>query len=101
MLIYFVCKNKHKLQVAEETLREKPLSYRYCFCGEKLSIANTSVDEIVCNDLQEQVRDNIDKWARTEGCEGCVELIERTRKTVGEKIYNLYRAELQRRGLKC
>lgn len=100
MTIKFRCKNGHELQIDEYLLIENPQSYRYCFCGEKLSIVN--INEIVIQDVDEQVKNNISKWFKTEGIEATIELIERNKYWLPEKIYNKYREELQRRGLiKC
>lgn len=99
MVIHFKCKCGHTLQIAEDLLLNNPQSYRYCLCGGKLSIVNTCVDEIVKDSLEEQVRDRVTQFFKSEGVEGGVELIKRTRKTMGEKIYSLYKVELQRRGL--
>ena len=96
MIIEFICPNGHRYEIDESKLTGMP--YHYCYqCGAKLSIVN--IDSMVETNLEIQVRDNISKWFKSEGIEATCELIERTRETVGEKIYGLYKVELQRRGL--
>lgn len=56
-------------------------------------------DDIVKDDLEEQIRHRVTQFFKSEGVEGTVELIERTRETMGEKIYGMYKTELRKRGL--
>jgi hypothetical protein len=64
-------------------------------CGAKLDVVN--LEEIVRTDIDTEIRDNVSMWFRTLGIEYTLEMIERHKDLA---VYRLYKAEIERRGLK-
>lgn len=95
MTIKFFCDNGHWFHKTEQELRQEAHSCRFCWCGEKLHIKN--VEEVIIFDLEERVKNNIDKYFKELGIEGTIELIERNNNSY---CYKLYKSELERRGFK-
>ena len=68
--------------------------FKFCsFCGEKLKILN--LDEVITQDLQEKIKNNINKWFNQIGIDNTLDLIQRNRNA---SCSRLYIEELQKRG---
>ena len=94
MRIKFYC-DKHCLDFkkTEEELQTERAITHCPFCGDKLHILN--LNDIVATDIEIKVKNNIDKWGKELGLEGCIELVERNSNYA---ISRLYHQELKRRG---
>jgi hypothetical protein len=83
--------------VSEGEFEEYAKTYHsFCMiCGAKLDVVN--LEEIVRTDIDTEIRDNVSMWFRTLGIEYTLEMIERHKDLA---VYRLYKAEIERRGLK-
>jgi hypothetical protein len=97
MLIKLRCKNpvcKYNYEITEAELIDNGELHRFCLmCGGENEILN--LEEIVDTDIERQVRDNINKWFKSEGIERTIEICEKHKSSA---IYRLYQAELKKRG---
>lgn len=96
MLIKFFCDN-HCFDFTKDELElNQERAITHCpFCGQKLHIVN--LDEIVYQDIEERVKNNIDKWVKEIGWDNVIDLIKRNRE---QSCVRLYIKELQERGFK-
>lgn len=95
MKVKFTCKNSHYFEKTEEEIKNTNQPFRYCFCGEKLSVQN--IEEIVILDIQNSIVEHTTNRIVKLGLEGFVEAVEHLQ---DGKIKELYREELKRRGIK-
>ena len=95
MKIHFKCyKCGNTFEKEEKEVISSQQSFRYCYCGGKLEIYN--LDAIVSQDVEIQIKNNVDKYLKFYGLEGTIELVERyTEKGIQE----LYLKELKKRGI--
>jgi predicted RNA-binding protein Jag len=98
MTIKFYCDNGHTFEKTEEEIRNSGQEQRFCFCGSKLHISHENLKEITIQDIKDQVKKYVNDWGKKMGIEGAIELIERNKNSVSEKIYNLYKEEIESRG---
>jgi uncharacterized protein YuzB (UPF0349 family) len=95
-MIKFFC-NNHCADFEKDELEiiTQGQSFTHCaFCGEKLHIQN--LEEITETEIEKQVKNNIDKWFKTEGIERTIEIIEKHKEFA---VTRLYEIELRKRGL--
>ena len=81
----------------EEQIIAEKKSNRLCHCGGKLHIDILDLNKIVDDLIKQEVSTNINNWAKENGLEWTVELIERTAEG---KVKEYYIDELKKRGLK-
>jgi DNA-directed RNA polymerase subunit RPC12/RpoP len=87
MIIQFICKQCGNIFDKEEfELIQQGQSFRFCaYCGGKISIKN--LDDILKDDLDKRVRNNLDRYMKELGIEGCIELIERNKDIPCARLY--------------
>jgi hypothetical protein len=100
-MIRLVCINeycKYSYEVSEAELKEYGKYHEKCLiCGSKLEIADKSLKEIVKQDVDTEIKNNVDIWFKQLGIEYTIEMVERHK---GTAIYRLYKAEIEKRGFK-
>jgi len=98
MRIKFFCDNHcSDFEKDELELIESGQHFTHCaFCGQILHILN--LDEIVMKSLEEQAEENINKWFKEIGGDETLSLIQRNKEIMGEKVYQNYKRELEKRG---
>jgi len=90
------CKQCHySYEVIEYEFIENTFMHKYCYlrCGGENEIIN--LEEVLTTDIETTIKNNIIKWGRELGIEGCIELIERNNTYA---IQRLYLQELKRKG---
>jgi len=96
MIIKFKCSNEFCDVQYEKESEDISHAERICWkCGSKLNIMIYTNEMTTC--IEKQVKDNVDRWFKTEGIEGTIEMIERHSH---DAVARLYEQELRRRGLK-
>ena len=98
-MIKLVCVNEvcgYSYQVSENELKEYGQYHKQCLiCGSKIKVAKESLDEIVKLDIEQRVKENIDKWLVEIGGDETLSLIQRNK---NQACYRLYKAEMIKRG---
>ena len=99
-MIKLKCNNDHckfSYSVSEKEFVEYGKMYHaFCqICGSKLEVVN--LEELVRKDIDTEVKENVDMWFARLGIEYTLELLERNKDI---PIYRLYKAEIEKRGLK-
>jgi len=98
-MIKLRCSNpkcQYKYKITPDELKDNGELHTHClFCGFKIEVTNLS--EVIDRDLNIQIKQYIDKWIKSEGIEGCIELVERNK---NQACYRLYKEELEKRGFK-
>jgi len=97
MMIHLLCTHcKYEYDITPDELKEDGELHSFCFiCRGKIEVTNLS--EVIDRDLNIQIKQYIDKWIKSEGIEGCIELVERNK---NQACYRLYKEELEKRGFK-
>ena len=95
MLIKIRCtKCGFTFEVSEQEFVENDGLYHSCIvCYAKTEVIN--LEEIVHFDIERTVKNNVDKWFKSQGIEGTIEMIERNKDNA---VGRLYIKELRQRG---
>jgi len=98
-MIKLMCVNevcKYSYQVSENELKEYGQYHKNCLiCGSQLKITQESLDEVVKLDIEQRVKENIDKWLKEIGGDETLSLIQRNK---NQACYRLYKEEMIKRG---
>jgi hypothetical protein len=97
-MIKLCCLNEnceYCFKVSEKEFTDNPQYYVRCLvCGSKIKVVN--LEEVVKFDIENQIKENIDKWQKQFGWDYVIDLVKKYKDYYA--VGRLYLKELKRRG---